>query len=152
MLHGNNDALGPCHQVHGAAHAGDHFAGDHPVGEVALFIDLQAAKHGEIQVASANEAKGHRAVKSARARESGDRPPARVGKGWVRQSLLRHGAGSNEAIFRLEEDIHAGRDEVGHERWDADAEIDKHAGMKLQGDAPRDQALWVHRNQGLPTR
>ena len=68
MLHGDDHALCPAHEVHGAAHAWYHLAGDHPVGEVAGRIDLQAAKHGNVDMAAANQAERHRAVESGRAR------------------------------------------------------------------------------------
>jgi hypothetical protein len=41
-------------QVHGSAHALDHFSGDHPVGEIALFVYLHGAEHAEVDVAATN--------------------------------------------------------------------------------------------------
>ncbi len=54
VLHRDDDPLGAGDEIHRAAHALDHLAGDHPVGEVALLVDLQRAEHGEIDVAAAH--------------------------------------------------------------------------------------------------
>jgi len=45
MFHRDNDSLGTGHEIHSAAHARHHLAGNHPVGEVSLLIDLQPAEH-----------------------------------------------------------------------------------------------------------
>ena len=44
VLHGDDDPAGPGHEVHGAAHSLHHLAGDRPVGEVALAVDLRARR------------------------------------------------------------------------------------------------------------
>ena len=44
VLHRNDDVLRADEQIHRAAHAGHLFAGDDPVGEGALFVDLEAAE------------------------------------------------------------------------------------------------------------
>src|SRR6478752_1655164 len=54
VLHGDDDALGAAHQVHGPAHARHHLAWDHPIGEMAAGVDLQAAEHGDIDMAAAD--------------------------------------------------------------------------------------------------
>ncbi len=46
------DAADAGDEVHGAAHALDHLAGDHPVGEVAALGDLHGAEDGEVDVAA----------------------------------------------------------------------------------------------------
>src|SRR5436190_12813651 len=51
MLHGDDDPPGARHQIHGAAHALDHLARNHPVRQVAFAIHLQGPEHGEIDVA-----------------------------------------------------------------------------------------------------
>jgi len=48
VFHGDEDALGTRDEVHRAAHAFQHFAGDGPVGKRALFIHLQRAEDGEV--------------------------------------------------------------------------------------------------------
>ena len=42
VLHRDDHALGAGDQIHRAAHALDHLAGNHPVGEVAFLVDLSA--------------------------------------------------------------------------------------------------------------
>src|ERR1700732_3646215 len=54
VLHGDEDALGAGDEVHRAAHAFQHFSGDGPISERALFIHLQRAENGEVYVAAAN--------------------------------------------------------------------------------------------------
>jgi len=46
VLHRDDDALGASNQIHGAAHAFHHLAGDHPVREVPVPVDLERAEHG----------------------------------------------------------------------------------------------------------
>ena len=46
--------FGARHQIHRAAHALQHFPGDGPVGERALFVHLQRAEHGHVDVPAAN--------------------------------------------------------------------------------------------------
>src|SRR6266536_6601747 len=58
VFHGNDHAAGAGDQVHRAAHAFDHFARNHPVGKIALFVDFHRAKHAQIDVASANHGEG----------------------------------------------------------------------------------------------
>ena len=47
-------------EVHRAAHALDHLAGDHPVGEVARLGDLHRAEDGEVDVAAADHREASR--------------------------------------------------------------------------------------------
>ena len=54
VLHHDDDPLDAGDQVHRAAHALDHLAGDHPVGEVAVLGDLHGAQDGEIDVSTSN--------------------------------------------------------------------------------------------------
>ena len=54
MLHDDDDLLDPGDQVHRPAHALDHLAGDHPVGDVALLADLHRAEHGQVDMPAAD--------------------------------------------------------------------------------------------------
>src|SRR5207253_1451243 len=67
VLHGDEHAFRSRDQVHGAAHALEHFAGDGPVGERSLFVDLQCPENREIDVAAANHGEriGRRKIASA---------------------------------------------------------------------------------------
>ena len=92
VLHRHDDALGAGHQVHGAAHARHHFAGDHPVGELSSLIDLQAAKYRKVEMAAANEPERHCAIKCAGPGQGCDRTAARVGQAWDAPCLPQGGA------------------------------------------------------------
>ena len=56
VLHAHDAVLGAHAQVHGAAHAGHLLAGDDPVGQVALGIDLQSAQEAGVHMAAADQA------------------------------------------------------------------------------------------------
>ena len=47
VFHDADDLLDGRDQVHRAAHALDHLAWDHPVGDVAICRDFHRAKHGQ---------------------------------------------------------------------------------------------------------
>lgn len=52
VFHGDDDVLGAGDEVHRPAHARHHLARHHPVGEVAVLVDLQAAEHGGVDMAA----------------------------------------------------------------------------------------------------
>jgi len=52
MFHGDEDALCSSDEVHGPPYLSA-FCGDGPVGERSLFIDLERAEYGEVDVAAA---------------------------------------------------------------------------------------------------
>ena len=54
VLHHHHDPLDAGHQVHGAAHALHHLAGDHPVGDVAVLGHLHGAQDRQVDVAAAD--------------------------------------------------------------------------------------------------
>ena len=54
VLHDHDDALDARDQIHRAAHALHHLAGDHPVGEVAVLGDLHGAEDRQVDVAAAD--------------------------------------------------------------------------------------------------
>ena len=58
VFHGKDHALGTYDEVHGTAHAGGEFAGNHPVGEVAVLVHLHGAEDGGVNVAAADDAEG----------------------------------------------------------------------------------------------
>ena len=73
VLHRDDHALGAGDQIHGAAHALHHLAGNHPVGEIALLVDLQRAEHGQVDVAAAHHRERVGAAEVRAARQLGDR-------------------------------------------------------------------------------
>src|SRR5690606_34291953 len=64
--HGDDDVLGTGHQVHGAAHALDQLAGDHPRGDVAAHVHLERAEHGQVDMAATDHGEGLRGVEDRR--------------------------------------------------------------------------------------
>ena len=71
MLHHDDDLLDPGDEVHRPAHALDHLARHHPVGEVAVLADFHAAEHGKVDMAAADHREALRAVEIARRAEAG---------------------------------------------------------------------------------
>ena len=67
VLHHRDDALHAGDQVHRAARAFDHFAGNHPVRDVAFVGHFERAENGEIDVTAADLRKGIRAGEKGRA-------------------------------------------------------------------------------------
>ena len=149
VLHGDDHALGAADEVHGAAHARHHLAGDHPVGEMTAGIDLQAAKHGDVDMAAADQAERHRAVEGGRARQRTDRLAAGIGQQRMRHALFGDGTGADQPVLGLEEDVQPFGHVVRDQRRNADAEIDEIAGSKLLRHAPGDDGLCIH---GSPVR
>ena len=58
VLHHHHDLLDARHEVHGAAHALHHLAGDHPVGEVAVLGHLHGAEDRQVDMAATDHAEG----------------------------------------------------------------------------------------------
>ena len=138
VLHGDDDAAGASDEVHRAAHALHHLAGDHPVGEVALLGDLQRAEHGHVDVTAADEREAGGAVEVAGAGDLGDRLLAGVDQVGVLFTFVGEGADAHHAVLGVEHHLDAGGDVVRGERGEADAEVDEHAVAKLLGDAHDD--------------
>jgi hypothetical protein len=61
MFHDGHHALHSGNQVHRAAGALDHFAGDHPIRDVAAVSDFERAEDREIDMSAADLGKGIRA-------------------------------------------------------------------------------------------
>jgi hypothetical protein len=120
------------------------FARDHPVREVTLGINLEATEHRHVDVATADQREGHRAVESACAGKGSDRPSARVRQRRMRHALFGHRPGADQTVFRLEENLDVGRHVIRNERWNSDAKVHQHARVQLGGDAPCDDCLRIH--------
>ena len=56
VLHADDAVLRADTQIHRAAHAGHLLAGDDPVGEVALSVDLERAEEARVDMAAADQA------------------------------------------------------------------------------------------------
>src|SRR5258708_14603601 len=157
VLHGNEDALGAGHQVHRAAHAFEHFAGNGPVRERSLFVDLQRAENREIDVATANHGKRIGGRKISSAWQLSDGFFARVDEVGIDFGFERIRANAEHAVFGLQDDVHSFRDVVGDKRGHADAEIDVVAIAEFEGDAAGDAfaflivSQWHEVLNGKPT-
>ena len=62
MFHGDDHPLGTGNQIHGPAHALDHFAGDHPIGDVAGAGHLHGAQDRQVDMAAADHSEGQRRI------------------------------------------------------------------------------------------
>ena len=138
MFHGDEDALGAGDEVHRAAHALEHFAGDGPVGESSLFIDLQRPENGEIDVTSADHGERTSRGKIRRTGKFGDGFLPGVDEVGIDFGFERIGADAEHAVFGLENNVHALGDVIGYERGHANAEIYVVAVAKFEGDAAGD--------------
>src|SRR4029077_3645554 len=135
VFHGDIHALGAGDEIHGTAHAFQHFAGNGPVGEIAFFIDLQRAENGKVEVAAANHAEGICARKIAAARKLGDGFFSGVDEIRIDFGFEGIGANAEHAVFRLQHDFNAFGNVVRDERRHADAEIDVEAVAQFLRDA-----------------
>ena len=58
VIHDNDNALDAGNQIHGSPHALDELAGDHPVGEIAIFGDFHCPKNRQVDVTAPDHPKG----------------------------------------------------------------------------------------------
>ncbi len=138
VFHGDEDALGAGDEVHRAAHAFQHFPGNGPIGESALFIDLERTENGKIDVASANHGERIGGRKIGATGEFSDGFLAGVDEIRIDFRVQRIRPDAEHAVFRLENDVHAFGNVVGHKRGHANAEIDVVAVAEFKGDAAGD--------------
>ncbi len=101
----------------------DHFAGNHPVGQIAFLIDLHRAKHAQINVTAANHGKRICAGKICGASHLTDGFLTGVDEISVFFALERIGANPQHAIFALQNHMHARRNVIRHKCRHANAEI-----------------------------
>src|SRR5690606_16902196 len=111
--------------------------GDHPVGQVALVGDLHRAQDRQVDVAAADHGEGVVAAEIAGPCTRGDGLLAGVDQVGVDLVLGRERADAEQAVLRLQPDVHAIWDVVGHQCRQADAEVDVHAVLELTGGALR---------------
>ena len=133
MLHDDDDVLDASDEVHGAAHSFDHFAGDHPVGEIAFFGDFHGAEDGDVHVTASDHGEGVGAGEIGGARDFGDGLFAgvdEIGIGFPFEGERSH---AEHAVFGLEDDFDAFGDEVGDEGGDSDSEVDVVAILEFAG-------------------
>jgi hypothetical protein len=123
VFHHHDDPLHPGDQIHRPAHALDHLARHHPVGDVAVFGDFHRAQHGQVDMPAADHRKAGGAVEIGGIGQFADRLLARVDQIGIDFVVKRKRPDAQHAVFRLQRDLHPGGDMVGHERRDADAQV-----------------------------
>src|SRR3954468_4357339 len=104
MFHYHDDLLDPGDEVHRPAHALDHLAGHHPVGEVALLADLHAAEHREIDMPAADHREAGGAVEKAGLRKLADRLFAGVDEVGIYLVIIGERSDAQHSIFALQRD------------------------------------------------
>ncbi len=147
MLHGHDHPPGAGEQVHGAAHAGHHFAGNHVVGDGAPLVHLHGSQHRHVHMAAPNDTKGGGAVKEDAPGQDGGMGAPGVHQVVVLQPLFRGRTHADEAVFRLEEHVAPLGHVVGHQGGQADAQVDNRTVGQLLGHPPGDEflhLLFVH--------
>src|SRR6266571_6743776 len=136
VFHGDEDTFGASDKVHRASHAFEHLAGDGPVRESALFVDLQRAENGEVDVAAANHGERIGGGEISSAGEFRDSFFSGVDEVGIDFGIERIWANAKHAVFGLQNHLHTFGDVVGNERGHADAEIDVVAVAEFQGYPP----------------
>ena len=124
VLHDYEHALDAGDEVHCAAHAFDHLAGDHPVGEVACSETCMAPRMARSMWPPRIMAKDSALEKKTGAGERGHDLFAGVDEVGVALVFGRIGPMPSSPFSRLQGDGDVGGDVVGDEGGDADAEID----------------------------
>ncbi len=144
MFHRDDDAPRTGHQVHRAAHAFDHFAGDHPVREVALLVHFHRAEHAQVNVTAANHGERIGARKIRSAGKFADRFLAGVDEVSIFLPFDRVRSDAQHAVLTLQDDVHAGGNVVGDEGGQPDAEVHVEPVAQFAGDALDDAFAFVN--------
>ena len=131
MFHDDNDLLDACYQIHGTAHTLDHFARHHPIGDIATFGDLHAAKHGQIDMPAPDHRKAGGTIEIGRLRKLADRLFTGIDQVWIFLACIGKGADAEQAVFGLQRHFNAIGNMIGNERGDANAQIDIIAILQL---------------------
>ena len=159
MLHHHDDLLDARDEIHRAAHALDHLAGDHPVGDVAVLRDLHRAEHGEVDMPAADHREAVRRGEIGRLRQLADRLLAGVDQIGVHLVLIGERADAQHPVLGLQRHRHPFGNVVRHQRRDADAEVDVEAVLELLGGARakpiavkrrKRRCGWRERSSGRP--
>ncbi len=124
VLHQRHHAPHPGNQVHRAAHTLDHLSGDHPIGQVPAQGNLHRAQNRQIDMPAADHRKRVRARKEACARKRRHRLLPRVDQIRIDLILRRERPNPKQPILRVQRHVNILRNVVGHQRRNADAEVD----------------------------
>eukprot|EP01025_Chloroclados_australasicus_P040009 TRINITY_DN4164_c1_g1_i6.p1 TRINITY_DN4164_c1_g1~~TRINITY_DN4164_c1_g1_i6.p1 ORF type:complete len:316 (+),score=45.89 TRINITY_DN4164_c1_g1_i6:256-1203(+) len=151
VLHGDDDLADAGDQVHRAAHALDHLAGDHPVGDIALLADFHGAQDAHVDVPASDHAEALGATEEAGAGAGGHRLLAGIDQVGVDLGLGGEGADAQQPVLGLQPYVHALGDVVGHEGRHADAKVHDVAVAQFLGRPPGDLVSGKH-GQVYPQR
>src|SRR4029077_12004950 len=110
--------------IHRAAHALDHLAGDHPVGEIAVLRHLHRAEDRKVHVAAADHAERIGRGEIAGRRQFAHRLLAGVDEIGIFLALVGERPHPEHAVLALQLNVHAFGNIVGDQRRNTDAEID----------------------------
>ena len=139
----DDDVLSAGNQVHSAAHAGNHLAGDDVGGQGAFLIDLQGAQNGSIHMTAADQTEGGSGIEEHGAGNGGDVLAASVGHVGVLVFLGSGSAHTHNAVLRLENHMNIFRQIVGDHLGHTDAQVDNITIMQEASSALRNDNLCV---------
>src|SRR5690606_34266583 len=111
VIHQHDDAADARNEVHRTAHALDHLAGNHPVGEIALFRDLHGPQDGKVDLAAADHAEGVRRGEDGRARQGRDRLLTRVDQVGIDLIFRGERTNAQQTVLGLQPNLDTGRSE-----------------------------------------
>lgn len=125
QFHHHEDVFGADGQVHRAAHGGDGVGrAGVPVGQVAVLRHLEGAQHADVQVAAAHHRERVGVMEERAAGQFGHGLLAGVDQVVVFLALGGRGAHAQHAVFGMQDDFAVSRQVVGHQRGQADAQVD----------------------------
>ena len=124
MLHRDHDIAGRSHEVHGPSHAFDHFAGNFPIGYIAVLRNFHGPQDRKVHFAGAYHPKAHSRIKERRTRQSGNGLLTSIDEIRILRTLPREWPHAQQTVFRLQLDFHSLGNKIGDKSWDTNAEID----------------------------
>jgi hypothetical protein len=152
MLHQHPDALGAGGKVHGPADGRREVVGGcRPVGEIAVFGDLEGAEDAKIDVPAANQREAVGVVDEASAWPERHVLLPSVDHPRIHVPVPRRRTHGDDAVLRMENDLAVLRDVIADQRRRADAEVDEPAFRNVAGEA-RGHLVpgeWQKRAQGI---
>src|SRR5437763_15366705 len=104
MLHHHHNLLDASDEIHGAAHAFDHLAWNHPVGEIAILGHLHGAEDRQIDVAAAYHGDTVGRRKRVSLGNVGERLRSHVDQLHMFDALILEGTKAEDAVLALELD------------------------------------------------
>ena len=144
VLHADDALAGADAQVHSAAHAGHLLAGDDPVGQVALSVDLQSAQEAGVHMAAADQAEVGGGVDEAAAESHGGGRTTgihHVVRIVIVVAFLGGLAGGDDTQLSVDDQLHVLGQIVGDQGGQADAQVHDVAVLQLFGAALGDKAF-----------